>query len=76
MRYHNNLCAWLRKFFVNMFENWPDFHPISFFSLDFSVVERAMFAIWYDVLRSAVEVQRKFRAEFEFNNVPIPSKRT
>ena len=44
------------------------------FSLDFTVMERTMYAIYNDVLRSAVEVLRKFRAEFEFNNVPIPNK--
>ena len=37
-------------------------------------MERAKLAIWYDVCGSVVEVQRKFRVEFEHNNLRIPSK--
>ena len=74
MRYHNLLREWLRNFFVNVLKLTRFSANLSSFSLDLSVMEREMFAIWYVVLRSAVEVQRSFRAEFEFNNVPIPSK--
>ena len=36
-------------------------------------MERAKIAIWYDVCGSVVEVQRKFRAEFEPSNAHKPS---
>ena len=41
--------------------------------MDFSVTERAKLAIWYDVFGSVVEVQRKFRVEFNDRN-RVPSK--
>ena len=59
-------------FSLRIFENLTDFLDFSP-QMDFSVTERAKLAIWYDVFGSVVEVQRKFRVEFNDRN-RVPSK--